>query len=278
MFSFFKSDPKERLKKILGNYELPRFRKTVFETLRRLRDPDSQPSQITEVMSMDPDLTSKVMRTVNSTAYAPRTKITSLDHGIMMMGRANLERIVLMVGARTAIPSRVPAVLNVQTFWRTSAKRAVLAKAVADLVVPVQASLSFTAGFLQDICIPLLVTGREQDYSPVLAESIKSGRELHTLEHETFGWDHAELGAIACNEWDLPEDLGISVRDQHLLESTQRPDPVYFVSSHQDSQAEGWNAEFFQRAQRRYNIDDEQLKTLIAQSTSKMNELVSIIS
>lgn len=116
MFSFFKSDPKERLKKILGSYELPRFRKTVFETLRRLRDPDSQPNQITEVMSMDPDLTSKVMRTVNSSAYAPRTKITSLDHAIMMMGRSNLERIVMMLGVKTALPPRVPASLNMQTF------------------------------------------------------------------------------------------------------------------------------------------------------------------
>ena len=104
MFSFFKSDPKERLKKILGPYELPRFRKTVFETLRRLRDPDSQPNQITEVMSMDPDLSSKVMRTVNSSAYAPRTKITSLDHAIMMMGRSSLERIVMMLGA-DALPA-----------------------------------------------------------------------------------------------------------------------------------------------------------------------------
>jgi HD-like signal output (HDOD) protein len=278
MFSFFKSDPKERLKKILGNYELPRFRKTVFETLRRLRDPDSQPNQITEVMSMDPDLTSKVMRTVNSSAYAPRTKITSLDHAIMMMGRSNLERIVMLLGAKSALPPRVPPALNLQSYWRTSAKRAVLAKGVADLVVPVQASLSFTAGFLQDICIPLLVTGREKDYSPVLTESIKSGRELHTLEQETFGWDHAELGAIACNEWDLPEDLGVSIRDQHVLESKARPDPVYFVSSHQDAQGDNWNAAFFERVKSRYNMDDEQLKTLITQSTSKMNELITIIS
>ena len=172
MFSFFKTDPKARLKSILGEFELPRFRKTVFETLRRLRDPDSQPNEITEVMSMDPDLTSKVMRTVNSTAYAPRTKITSLDHAVMMMGRSSLERIVMMLGAQTALPAKVPPGLNMQEFWKTSAKRAVLAKGVADILVPVQASLSFTAGFLQNICVPLLMVGREKDYAPLLKESI----------------------------------------------------------------------------------------------------------
>jgi two-component system, cell cycle response regulator len=279
MFSFFKSDPKERLRKILGDYELPRFRKTVFETLRRLRDPDSMPSQITEVMSMDPDLTSKVMRTVNSSAYAPRTQITSLDHAIMMMGRANLERIVMMLGAQSALPARVPPSLNMQAFWRASAKRAVLAKSVADLVVPVHASLSFTAGFLQDICVPLLAAGREQDYATVLKEAAKGERELHVLEHETFGWDHAELGAIACNEWDLPEDLGASVRDQHLPESKLRPDPVYIVSSHKESQGGGaWNDSFFERVKHRYNIGDEQLQSMITESSSKMKELLTIIS
>ena len=278
MFSFFKTDPKERLKKILGNYELPRFRKSVFETLRRLRDPDSQPRQITEVMSMDPDLTSKVMRTVNSAGYAPRCKIESLDHAIMMMGRSNLERIVMMLGAQTVIPSKLPRVLDIRTFWKTSAKRAVLAKGIADLIMPAQASLSFTSGFLQDITIPLLATGREQDYCPVFEESVKNKRDLHVLEQETFGWDHAELGAIVCNEWDLPEDLGASIKDQHVAESKLRPDPVYFVSSLPDSQGDDWNAKFFQTVKARYRIDDEQLKGLVAQCNSKADELTRLIS
>ncbi|MBI2946172.1 MAG: HDOD domain-containing protein [Verrucomicrobia bacterium] len=278
MFSFFKSDPKERLKKILGNYELPRFRKTVFETLRRLRDPDSQPHQITEVMSLDPDLTSKVMRTVNSSAYAPRCKIESLDHGIMMLGRANLERIVMMLGAQSVVPSKVPRTLDVRAFWKTSAKRAVLAKGIADLVIPAQASLSFTAGFLQDISIPLLVAGREQDYCPVYEEAAKSKRDLHVLEQETFGWDHAELGAIACNEWDLPEELGASIKDQHVCESKARPDPVYFVSSLPETNGEEWNVKFFEMVKSRFRINDEQLKSLTTQCNAKADELTRLIS
>ena len=93
MFSFFKSkDPHARLHEILGDYDLPKFRKTVFEVLRRLREPASTSKEIAEVMSMDPDLTSRVMRTVNSTAYAPRTPIKDLDHAVTMLGKSELER------------------------------------------------------------------------------------------------------------------------------------------------------------------------------------------
>lgn len=278
MFSFFKSDPKEQLKKILGNYELPRFRKTIFETLRRLRDPDSQPRQITEVMSMDPDLTSKVMKTVNSAGYAPRCRIESLDHAIMMMGQSNLERIVMMLGAQTVIPSRLPRILDIRAFWKTSAKRAVLAKGVADLIAPVQSSLSFTSGFLQDITIPMLTVGREQEYCPVYEEAVKNKRDLHALEQETFGWNHAELGAIVCNEWELPEDLGASIKDQHVSESKLRPDPVYFVSSLLESHGDDWNANFFQVVKSRSRITDDQLKTLVSEVNAKADELTRLIS
>ena len=280
MFSFFKSDPKERMQKILGgNYQLPRFRKSVFETLRRLRDPDVQPNQITEVMSMDPDLTSKVMRTVNSTAYAPRCKIDSLDHAIMMLGRSNLERIVMMLGAQTVIPSKLPRVLDIRVFWKTSAKRAVLAKGIADAVIPAHASLSFTAGFLQDITIPLLATGREQEYVPILEESVKNNRDLHVLEQETFGWDHAELGAIVCNEWELPEDLGGAIKDQHHPDSKLRPDPVFFVSSLEEHRAaDAWNTQFCAAVKSRYRIDDEQLNALMKQCSTKADELTRLIS
>lgn len=279
MFSFFKTDPRERLKKILGSFELPRFRKSVFETLRRLRDPDTMPRDITEVMSMDPDLTSRVMKTVNSTAYAPRCKIESLDHAIMMLGRSNLERIVMMLGAKTTLPSRVPPALNLQVFWKTSARRAVLAKAISDLVMPAHASLSFTAGFLQDITIPLLVTGREQEYVPVFEEARKSARGLHVLEQETFGWDHAELGAIVCNEWELPEDLGAAIKDQNAPDSKLRPDPVYFVSSLSDHHGDEWNTGFAQLVRSRYNsIGDEAMKDLLSQAGSKADELTRLIS
>ena len=98
MFSFFKNkDPHARLHKILGDYELPKFRKTIFEALHRLREPGASSAHIAEVMALDPDLTSRVMRTVNSTAYAPRTPIKSLDHAVTMLGKSELERIIMML-------------------------------------------------------------------------------------------------------------------------------------------------------------------------------------
>ena len=85
---FTKKKKTDRLKEILGDYELPRFRKTIFETLQRLREPAATSADIAEVMSLDPDLTSRVMRTVNSTAEGvitvwllERTQVMEGDQG-----------------------------------------------------------------------------------------------------------------------------------------------------------------------------------------------------
>lgn len=279
MFSFFNYDPKARIKEILGAFELPRFRKAVFETLKRLRDPDSTTNQICQGMSTDPDLVSRVMRTVNSTAYAPRTKITSLDHAIAMLGNSNLERIVMVLGARGCIPQKTPAYLTLQQFWKTSSKRAVLAKEVAEATSPAKANLSFSAGFLQDISIPLVASAKPDDYGKVFQEALTGTRDLHTLEKETFGWDHAELGAMICAEWDLPEDLAGCIHAQNEVNSPLRPDPVYFVSSLQDEHPPEWNEKFIQMVRERCPaLEEEQLKNMLAQCGGKADELAKMLT
>ncbi|SVC85187.1 uncharacterized protein METZ01_LOCUS338041, partial [marine metagenome] len=140
MFSFFKKqDPQARLHEILGDYELPRFRKTIFETLSRLRDSKATSADIAEVMSMDADLTSRVMRLVNSLAYAPKTPIKDLDHAVTMLGKSELERVVMMLGAKMAVPKNIPSYVDMDAFWQRAGLRAVIARGLADLTAPPKA-------------------------------------------------------------------------------------------------------------------------------------------
>ena len=135
MFSFFKKkDPHARLHDILGDYELPKFRKTVFETLRRLRNPKTTSTEIAEIISTDADLTSRVMRTVNTVTYAPKTPIKNLEHAITMLGNAELERIVMLLGAKMAMPKNIPNYVDMDTFWQRAGLRAVIARGLADSV------------------------------------------------------------------------------------------------------------------------------------------------
>jgi HD-like signal output (HDOD) protein len=266
MFSFFKKkNPHARLHEILGDYELPKFRKTVFETLRRLREPTATSADIAEVMSMDPDLTSRVMRTVNSTAYAPRTPIKDLDHAVTMLGKAELERIVMMLGAKMAVPKDLPKYLDMDSFWQRAGLRAVIARGLAELVAPAKAGLCFSAGFLEDFSVPIIAASKGNEYA-------------HELEQEQFGWDHAELGALVCNEWDLPEEIAAAISTQNEPESELRPDPVFFVSDLSGEIDEDWRDHFKEGVLTHYDVSEEALDKMLDEADGKARELVRLIS
>jgi HD-like signal output (HDOD) protein len=279
MFSFFKrKGPQDRLHEILGDYELPKFRKTVFEVLRRLREPASTSKDIAEVMSMDPYLTSRVMRTVNSTAYAPRTPIKDLEHAITMLGESELERIVMMLGAKMAVPKDVPSYVDMGAFWQRASLRAVIARGLADLVAPAKAGLCFSAGFLQDFSVPLIAASKGREYAEVYEASAGGDKPLHELEQEQFGWDHAELGALVCNEWELPEDIAAAISTQNEPESELRPDPVFYVSDLPDEDDEAWRERFKEQVLAQHDVSEEALDKMLDEADGKARELVRLIS
>ena len=279
MFSFFKKeDPHARLNKILGDYELPKFRKTIFETLRRLRDPKSTSADIAEVMSMDADLTSRVMRTVNSLAYAPKTPIKHLEHAVTMLGNAELERIVMMIGAKMAMPKNIPTYVDMDAFWQRAGLRAVIARGLADLTSPTKAGLCFSAGFLQDFSVPIIASSKGKEYADVYKASAQSEKPLHEIEQEKFGWDHAELGALVCNEWELPEDIAAAISTQNEPESELRPDPVYYVSNLAGEDDEAWHSHFKEQVLTKHDVSEEAFDTMIEEAGEKARELVRLIS
>ena len=279
MFSFFKNkDPHARLHEILGDYELPKFRKTVFETLRRLREPTATSADIAEVMGMDPDLTSRVMRTVNSTAYAPRTPIKDLDHAVTMLGKAELERIVMMLGAKMAAPKDVPSYVDMDAFWHRAGMRAVIARGLAELVAPVKAGLCFSAGFLQDFSVPLIAASKGSEYAKVYEASTDGTKPLHELEQEQYGWDHAELGALVCNEWELPEDIAAAISTQNEPESDLRPDPVFYVSDLSGEEDDSWRERFKEQVLTHHDVSEEALDKMLDEADGKARELVRLIS
>ena len=279
MFSFFKKeDPHARLHDILGDYELPKFRKTVFETLKLLRDTRATSADIAEVMSMDADLTSRVMRTVNSLAYAPKTRIKNLEHAVTMLGNAELERIVMMIGAKMTVPKNVPTYVDMDAFWQRAGLRAVIARGLANLTTPTEAGLCFSAGFLQDFSVPMIASSKGDEYADIYETSAQGKKPLHKIEQEKFGWDHAELGALVCNEWKLPEDIAAAISAQNDPKSKLRPDPVYYVSDLPNVDNEAWRKRFKEQVIAQHDVTEEALDTMLDEAGEKARELVRLIS
>ena len=55
------------------------------------------------------------------------------------------------------------------------------------------------------MAIPLLLRELPDQYEDLIQRRLDEGRRLSGLEHELFGWDHADAAAMLAKRWNLPE-------------------------------------------------------------------------
>lgn len=226
-----KKDPKAVLDEILEGYDLPTFPAVVTAALAKLRDERSTGSDIGDVVSSDPGLSAGMLKIVNSAAYSLRNPVRSVHHAVSLLGRAEVESILITRGVAAAIPTGKRPGFDPVRFWQTGARRAAVARNLAERLGLSTDSECFTAGLLQDMAIPVLLDQRGEAYRTLL-ERWRSGEgDLHTLERDALGWDHTVVAGRLCALWGLPDAITDAIESHHSDEVDEAPLlPVRVVS------------------------------------------------
>ncbi len=218
-FNFFKrkkkENPRAELNRILGKYEIPTFPNTVMTVLEMLRDQDVSLNAIGEQMLLDPGMHVKILRMVNSAAFGLASKVSNIKHAVTIIGRARLESVVLSFAVSDNISVKMES-LPEKLFWIAAARRACLAKLIAQKTNPSLVSECFTAGLLQDMAIPVLAQAHPKIYTGLIRKWHASpSTNLINLERGAFGYDHASVGGLMATSWGLPDFLVNAIAGHH---------------------------------------------------------------
>lgn len=219
--------PRQELRDMLSGYELPSFHSAVLSVLSMLRDPDSSLTEIAMQLQIDPGMHVKVLKTVNSAAFGLMNEVSNIPHAVTLLGRSRLESLVLSVAVKDVLPSDELQNFDVRQFWLSAAMRATLARVLAQNLHPATQAESFTAGLLQDIAVPVLVSVKRNTYCAIYEEWKKgSDSRLDILEKESFGYDHQTVGALMIEEWNLPEYLARMISAHHNWDNNTEVEPA----------------------------------------------------
>lgn len=233
VFRRHKKDPKSELLNLLGDYELPSFSATVMNVLTVLRDPDFSMTGVAEQLQVDPGLHVKVLKTVNSAAFGLSTRVSNIHHAATLLGRSRLETIVLSQAVSGILPTVKVPFFDMRQFWISAARRASLARVLAYHLHPATQVESFSAGLLQDMALPVLISIKPKEYRVIMRRwKIEKDSWLNVLERETFGYDHSMIGALMAEEWDLPEYLIIAISGHHDQEGEVQVEPAIKLVSY----------------------------------------------
>ncbi len=211
----FRRDPAAKLKKVFKDYELPTFRGAVNAVLSAIRDPDSSAADVAKVMAADPGLSVKILRLANSSTFSPVKRVNNLAQAIALVGMGQVELLVLNIGVRRTMPTKSVPGYDPRSFWKLAALRATLAHHIAHEIAPGRECPSFTAAYLQDMAVPLLLEHRGKDYGPLWETHRSEGEELVAMERRRFRWDHAEVARWMCEAWNMPEAITTDVGAHH---------------------------------------------------------------
>jgi len=271
VFNFFKrkkkKDPRRELQDILGNFELPCFPSAVMNVLAMLRDPESSMTDIAAEIELDPGMHLKILRIVNSAGFGLAQKVSNLQHAVTIMGRSRLESLVLTFAVTQTMPAKIEC-MRMAEFWLGSARRACLARILAqDMHAATQAE-AFTAGLLQDLAIPIIATAKQKIYKGLIRKwHADPEADLAVMERELFGYDHATVGALMAEDWELPEYLVNAIAGHHNLSADSPAEPaVRLVSRLKYFEHDDGSEQLLALAEKEYGLERAKMSSMMAEA------------
>lgn len=186
------------------------------------QDPRSGAAELKQVMETDPSLCARVLKCVNSSAYALRMPINNLQHAIAYLGVQQIRNLAMSAAVSELFKGQeTMGGYSRAGLWRHLVAVGLCAKMIAMRCRMPNFEDMFLAGLLHDIGIVLEDEYVHESFCDVI-QSLSPGHPLSNLERDILGFDHRELGELVAKQWRFPEAVVATIRYHH--DSSQSPD------------------------------------------------------
>ncbi|MBX6422911.1 HDOD domain-containing protein [Thermosulfurimonas sp. F29] len=181
----------ECFRRLSASYEV------VAELERAFRSEHTNFDELARVIEKDPALTAEILKVVNSPYYGFPRKISSVAHGVVLLGMVNIRIIVLTVSFFKSHPRLTPLWAHSQ--WVSYLAKELLKRLLktsmrqSPLLLAIDPTTLATAGILHDV-----------------------GKIPRFLCPETeLPEDHGEVGFLIAHCFDFPEELSTAIAYHH---------------------------------------------------------------
>lgn len=201
------------LEKIIQCPRLPSLPTIAIEVIDLCRRPDINIKQIADTISNDPALSTKILRTVNSSYYGLSGSIGTISHALVILGLNTVKTLALGFSLVSSFKDAFGEEYDPMLFWRRSLYAAVGARSTCQRVGILEHEEAFLAGLLQDVGVMAAIQSMGREYIELLNKIGEDHRKLCAAERELFDLDHPVIGATLATQWKLPPLLVEPIRN-----------------------------------------------------------------
>jgi HD-like signal output (HDOD) protein len=183
--------------------------------------PTTGAREIASVVSVDPNLTARLLRIANSSFFNFSRKIDTVSRAVTVIGTAELYQLVLSISAVKAFANIPNDLVKMDTFWRHSVYTGLLARALAVRANVLHPERLFVSGLMHDIGSLVLYYQRPEAMRDILLVAAGDEEVLYQAELERFKFTHAGVGGYLTERWNLPVELVEAIKWHHQPEKAQ---------------------------------------------------------
>lgn len=237
--------------------------RAVLAITRRL---DYDVRELADTIVSDPALSAKVLRLVNSAAFALPNPVTSIRQAVTIVGQRTLRLLVLTFSLVDRLTKGVGPQIYF-AFWRQSLTTALLAGKLARAKKGVDPDTAYSVGLLSNLGT-LVLAQKEPSKYPELFLSHQDVESLTAAEREAFGCDHCQIGARLLERWGFAQEACTAILHHHELRADSTPMELVILAASMTAEtlwnsqsAQATNARSLLRAE--FDCDTDKLIRLV---------------
>ncbi len=191
---------------------MPSIPKVIALLLNELDRPEPDLKKITQLISTDPALTTRLLQLANSAFFKLSGKVNSCSEALAILGLSHVRAMV--AGAASGPSFKAVPGINLQQFWGYSLNVAKVARSLAGVVRQNQQA-AFTCGLIHAIGELVMHMGMPVEISLLDKEVAPLDLKRARAEHKAFGFSYAHVGAGVAKKWLFPEAMQDALEHQY---------------------------------------------------------------
>lgn len=197
---------------LASQFVLPSIPKVVALLLSELGRSEPDLKTITQLISTDPALTTRLLQTANAGFFKLSGKINSVSEALAILGLAHVRAMAAQAASAASLKA-VPGI-NLQQFWAYSLNVAKLSRSLAG-VVRQNPQAAFTCGLIHAVGELAMHIGMPDEVAALDREVDPLDLRRAKLEHRSFGFCYAEVGAGFASKWQFPQPIVDALAHQY---------------------------------------------------------------
>jgi putative nucleotidyltransferase with HDIG domain len=204
------------------------------------KDDNFKLTDLAKLVESDAVFASKMLSFVNSAVYCHMREISTIHQSLVVLGRKNIVQMAMSIAAGKVFMSVGEAAdLKKSIFEHSLACGAVASALAKQKIFEVDAGAAFLAGILHDVGKLVMVDLAPEAYSQCVVQEQPEVSSV-VKERELFGTDHASLGILFGETWELAPTMQSAIAHHHDELSSDESDSMTGVIQLANQLAATW--------------------------------------